>query len=217
MFTGLIQDMGTITAASRDGGPMRLTVAPDSISPSDLEHGESIAVSGPCLSVTSTSGETVSFDVGVESLQCSTAGQWRAGRRVHLERALRLGDRLGGHLVLGHVDGVGRVVHRVEEKGLIRLTVSLSKKIAPLVCEKGSIAVDGVSLTVNEVGREDFSVALIPETLERTTLGRLVRGDYVNLEADILARHLARMLAFHRGEDEESSLDLEFLARCGYL
>jgi riboflavin synthase len=218
MFTGLIQDMGNITAAETRGGPMRLTVEPLTLRTGDLVHGESIAVSGPCLTVVETTARTVSFDVGAETLARTTAGAWRPGRRVNLERALALGDRLGGHLVAGHVDGVGEVRERREADGVLHLGIGLPEAIAPLVCEKGSISVDGVSLTVNAATRDAFRVTLIPETLARTTLAALQVGDPVNLEADILARHLARMLAFAgAGKEGKSALDLEFLARHGYL
>lgn len=218
MFTGLIQDLGTVTSVGRGAGPMRLAVRPDSMRVEDLEPGESIAVSGPCLTVVDVSGGVVSFDVGAESLARTTVTSWRSGRRVNLERALRLGDRLGGHLVLGHVDDLGEVRERTVESGVLQLVITLSEEIAPLVCEKGSIAVDGVSLTVNDVWDDGFRITLIPETLERTTLGSLERGDSVNLEADILARHIARLLArAGQGGADEPSLDLEFLARSGYL
>ncbi len=222
MFTGLIQDVGTIISSARRGGPMRLSVRPDSLRAEELEIGESVAVSGPCLTVVGTSDGLVSFDVGAESLERTTVSRWKPGGRVNLERAMRLGDRLGGHLVLGHVDDVGKIRDRRKESGVLHLVVELPERLAPLVCEKGSISLDGVSLTVNEAGRDYFRVTLVPETIARTTLVGLRQGDLVNLEADILARHLARMLLVHWGWGEserfsKSPLDLEFLARSGYL
>ncbi len=218
MFTGLIQDLGIVTSSVERGGPIRLSIRPDSMDVGALEHGESIAVSGPCLTVVGVAGGAVSFDVGLETVERTTVSSWRPGRRVNLERALRLGDRLGGHLVLGHVDDVGKVLERQSRNGVLNLVISLPSRLCALVCEKGSIAVEGVSLTVNEIQQDSFRVTLVPETLDRTTLGSLDRGDEVNLEADIIARHLARLVGRLQPDSTTSSaLDLEFLARSGYL
>jgi riboflavin synthase len=141
-------------------------------------------------------GGVVAFDAVPETLSRTTVGTWRTGTRVNLERALALGDRLGGHLVQGHVDAVGEVLSRSAEGQGARLAISLPATIAPLVAEKGSIAVDGVSLTVASAGRDRFEVALIPETLARTTLGEARPGTKVNLEADVVARHVARLREF---------------------
>jgi riboflavin synthase len=177
-----------------------------------LALGESIACSGCCLTVAERGGGTVSFDAVPETLARTTLGSWRPGTRVNLERALALGDRLGGHLVQGHVDAVGEVLARAAEGQGVRLTLSLPVAIAPLVAEKGSIAVDGVSLTVARVGRDRLEVALIPETLVRTTLGEAAAGTRVNLEADVVARHVARLHEFAGA----GGLDLAALERWGY-
>jgi riboflavin synthase len=159
----------------------------------DLVLGESVACSGVCLTVVERGGGLVSFDAVPETLSRTTIGSWRPGSTVNLERALALSDRLGGHLVQGHVDAVGEVLSRAPEGQGARLAISLPASIAPLVAEKGSIAVDGVSLTVAVAGRDRFEVALIPETLVRTTLGEARPGTKVNLEADVVARHVARL------------------------
>lgn len=193
MFTGLVSDIGTVERLVPRQGGARLTLRPAALPVDALAPGESIACSGACLTVVERGGGLVTFDAVPETLARTTLGGWRAGTRVNLERALALGERLGGHLVLGHVDAVGEVLARVVEGQGARLTVSLPPAIAPLVAEKGSIAVDGVSLTVATAGRDRFEVALIPETLGRTTLGEAGPGTKVNLEADVLARHVARL------------------------
>ncbi len=213
MFTGLVQDIGTLVRVTPRGGVTRIAIEPGRIDPTALALGESVAAAGVCLTVVAVTERSYEADLGAETLARTTASSWRVGRRLNLERALALGDRLGGHLVLGHVDGVGTVRERRAEGGVLHLRVEMPESIAPLVCEKGSIAVDGVSLTVNAVDRTTFSVTLIPETLERTTLGTLGVGDAVNLEADILARQIARLVGFGA---TTGGLDLTFLARHGY-
>ena len=193
MFTGLVSDLGAVERLVPRQGGARLTLRPRSLPVDELALGESVACSGVCLTVVERGGGLVSFDAVPETLSRTTVGTWRPGALVNLERALALGDRLGGHLVQGHVDAVGEVLTRTAEGQGARLAISLPAVIAPLVAEKGSIAVDGVSLTVAAAGRDRFEVALIPETLARTTLGEARPGAKVNLEADVLARHVARL------------------------
>jgi riboflavin synthase len=209
MFTGLVADMGVVERITPRQGGARLTIRPRSIAADALAPGESVACSGVCLTVVERGGGVASFDAVPETLARTTVGSWAPGAAVNLERALAVGDRLGGHLVQGHVDAVGEVLSRVAEGQGARLAISLPASIAPLVAEKGSIAIDGVSLTVASVGRDRFEVALIPETLARTTLGAARPGTKVNLEADVLARHVARLREFAPlGEGD--------LARWGY-
>jgi len=196
MFTGLVADTGTVERVEPRSGGARLVLLPRSLPVDELALGESVSVSGACLTVVAAGKGRVAFDAVPETLSRTTIGSFRPGTRVNLERALRLADRLGGHLVLGHVDAVGTVTGRAPEGQGARLTVSLPAEIAPLVAEKGSIAVDGVSLTVARAHRDRFEVALIPETLERTTLGEAAVGTRVNLEADVVARHVARLREF---------------------
>jgi riboflavin synthase len=212
MFTGLVSDMGVVERIAPRQGGARLTLRPKALPVDALALGESVACSGACLTVVERGGGLVSFDAVPETLARTTIGAWRPGTAVNLERALALSDRLGGHLVQGHVDAVGAVVSRAAEGEGARLRVSLPPAIAPLVAEKGSIAVDGVSLTVAAVGRDWFEVALIPETLARTTLGAAAPGTPVNLEADVVARHVARLREFGAGPGVTEG----DLARWGY-
>lgn len=199
MFTGIIEERGRVVGweHTADGGA-RLTVeAP--IAASDARHGDSIAVSGVCLTVVDLAGSRFTADVMGETLAASAVADLAEGAEVNLERAAKIGDRLGGHIVQGHVDGVG-VLLQVRDEGSWRvLRFSLPDDLAPLVVAKGSIAVAGTSLTVSAVGSAEtewFEVGLIPETLTATTLGGLAAGDRVNLETDVLARHVQRLLAF---------------------
>jgi riboflavin synthase len=196
MFTGLISDIGVVERVTPRAGGVRLVIRPASLPVDELALGESVASSGACLTVVERGGGLMAFDAIPETLARTAMGSWRPGTRVNLERALRLSDRLGGHLVAGHVDGVGEVLDRRAEGQGARLTISLPATLAPLVAEKGSIAVDGVSLTVAAAGRDRFEVALIPETLARTTLGEATPGRVLNLEADLVARHVARLREF---------------------
>jgi riboflavin synthase len=196
MFTGLISDIGVVERITPRAGGVRLVIRPGSLPVEDLALGESVANSGACLTVVERGGGLVGFDAVPETLARTIIGGWRPGTRVNLERALRLSDRLGGHMVAGHVDAVGEVLARRPEGQGARLTISLPPALAPLVAEKGSVAIDGVSLTVASAGRDRFEVALIPETLARTTLGEAAPGRLVNLEADVVARHVARLREF---------------------
>lgn len=214
MFTGLVSDMGLVERLAPRQGGARLTIRPRVLRVDDLALGESVACSGACLTVVERGGGVVSFDAVPETLARTTLGSWRPGTKVNLERALALGDRLGGHLVQGHVDAVGEVLSRAAEGQGARLVVSLPPALAPLVAEKGSISVDGVSLTVAAAGRDRFEIALIPETLARTTLGDAVPGTKVNLEADVIARHVARLRELSGGG--AGGLGEGELARWGY-
>ncbi len=213
MFTGLVSDLGTVERVAPRQGGARIVVRPGALPVEELALGESVCCSGACLTVTERGQGLVAFDAVPETLARTTLGGWRPGDRVNLERALRLSDRLGGHLVAGHVDAVGEVLARAPEGQGARLTISLPEAIAPLVAEKGSVAVDGVSLTVARAGRDRFEVALIPETLARTTLGAAGPGTRVNLEADVVARHVARLVELGAAP---AGLDAAKLATWGY-
>lgn len=214
MFTGLITDIASVERVVPRQGGARLTLRPAAWDVSRLVLGESVACSGCCLTLAAVEGGAMAFDAVPESLSRTTIGSWRPGTRVNVERALALGDRLGGHLVAGHVDAVGEVLARAAEGEGARLTISLPGPIAPLVAEKGSIAIDGVSLTVARAGRDRFEIALIPETLARTTLGQASPGTKVNLEADVLARHVARLAEL--GLLSGGGVDAGKLASWGY-
>lgn len=208
MFTGIIEELGEVTAVDRTADAARVTVR-GPLAVSDARHGDSISVSGVCLTVIDKDAETFTADVMAETLAMSTLDGVRPGRRVNLERAAQVGDRLGGHIVQGHIDGTATVLSVADGSAWRVLRFSLDPEHAPLVARKGSIAIDGVSLTVSDVGggREDgwFEVSLIPETLAATTLGALTAGDRVNIETDILARHVERMLALEPRLTERSA------------
>jgi riboflavin synthase len=193
MFTGLIECLGTVREASPRAGACRIGIA-SPMPAGSLARGESIAVDGVCLTVTRTAGDRFWVDAVEETLSRTTLARVRPGARVNLERALRVGDRLGGHWVQGHVDAVAAVVGVTRSGHDHRLRVGLPAAIAPLIAEKGSVALNGVSLTVSGLAADGFEVALVPETLSRTNLGGARVGDLLNVEADVLARYLGRML-----------------------
>lgn len=198
MFTGIISELGTITDIVERGDSVVVTVqAPRAVS--EAQHGESIAVSGVCLTVTGTHDGTFTADVMGQTVAVTNRQQWKPGRAVNIESAMAVGDKLGGHIVQGHVDDIATVTAITDHEPWRVIRFSLGLAHAPLVVDKGSIAVDGVSLTVSTVGRDWFEVSLIPETLSATTLGRLAVGDHVNIETDILARHVARLNSFTSG------------------
>ena len=196
MFTGIITDIGTVVAVEQRAD-LRVTVA-TSYDTAAIALGASIACSGVCLTVVDRDAGTFAVDVSGETLRHSAAAQWTIGARLNLERALKVGDELGGHIVTGHVDAVGTVAGVDPEGGSIRLTIDAPPSVAPYIAAKGSVGVSGVSLTVNGVTDRDdggvrFDLNIIPHTAEWTTLGTLATGDAVNLEIDVLARYLGRM------------------------
>jgi len=193
MFSGIIADVGIITRAENRDGGLRLSVATEALGMDDVQIGDSIAVNGVCLTVVKLDGHTFTVDVSRETLNC-TVGLERQGGHVNLEKALRLSDRLGGHLVSGHVDGVGEVVAFNDIGESWRLAVRAPQKLAKYIATKGSITINGVSLTVNHVAGSEFDVNLIPHTLEATTLNELKAGSKVNLEIDLIARYVERMM-----------------------
>jgi riboflavin synthase len=200
MFTGIIEELGEVTAWQPSGDAARITVrAP--LAASDARHGDSISVGGVCLTVVDQGPDWFTADVMAESIAMSTLGTVSVGDRVNIERAAQVGDRLGGHIVQGHIDGTSTVLAVTPGSAWRVLRFSLAPELAPLVANKGSIAIDGISLTVSAVGTSDggdwFEVSLIPETLAATTLGAAVVGDSVNIETDILARHVARLQQFN--------------------
>ena len=207
MFTGIVEARGLITAIEPHGAPgsgdLRMRVGWPGIEPGTLEVGESIAVSGVCLTVVTPDAEGFWVDVSSETLSCTTLGTADAGTEVNLERALRLSTPLGGHLVSGHVDGVGRLTDRSEAARSVRMRFEASAELERYIAVKGSICVDGVSLTVNEVRDHAFEVNIVPHTLEVTTLGSLEAGRAVNLEVDLVARYLERLL--HAGAPDPGS------------
>lgn len=201
MFTGIVEAVGSIAGIDNRGDDARLIIDTDRLDPADMAIGDSLAVSGVCLSLISKSSHQVEVDVSAETLRCTTLGELHAGSQVNLERALQLSDRLGGHLVSGHVDGVGTVVSCDPAGESLCVSIQAPPELSRYIAAKGSICVDGVSLTVNSVAGGEFSVNLIPHTRTVTTLGALERGRTVNLEVDMIARYLERLIGDRRLTD----------------
>jgi len=212
MFTGLVELKGHLARRSRRGPGYRLFVE---ASLGALTLGESISVSGACLTVVSSDGRGFEADVSLESAERTTLGQLAIGASVNLERALKVGDRLGGHLVSGHVDAVGKVLQIAPAGEAQRVTIGFPAQLARFIAEKGSITLDGVSLTVNAVSDSELSVMVIPHTLAVTTLGELKPGAPINLEVDTLARYAVRFLEVSAGNHGEASLK-DALQKAGY-
>ena len=213
MFTGLVEEVGSIRSIVPESTGVRVTVQAEVVA-GDAKIGDSIAVSGCCLTVVEVAGATFSAQAGTETLARTTLGGWQTGRRVNLERALSPTSRLGGHFVQGHVDGVGRGRSATPEGDTVRWRFSLPEGLDHLVVEKGSIAVDGISLTVTGESQGEFEVAVIPHTMAHTNLGTLRPGDGVNLEMDILAKYVHRMVTRMAGK--KSGLTEDFLREQGF-
>ena len=210
MFTGIVKALGRIEAMTPAGGDMRLKVTADGLPWADYEPGESIAVNGVCLTAVELYGNGFSTDVSLETLGVTALGQLNAGDPVNLEPALSMSDRLGGHLVSGHVDCVATLCGRRDDARSIRLEFELPAEYARYVAKKGSICIDGVSLTINSVKSNRFTVNIIPHTAEVTIIGGYGNGRSVNIEVDLLARYLERLLG------KDVGLDIETLREHGY-
>lgn len=193
MFTGLVEATGRVAALIAQGGDVRLRIDSDTLGFDDVLLGDSIAVNGICLTVVTFDAQGFEADVSTETLSRTTLGSWTVGRRINLEKSLRFGDRVGGHLVSGHVDGIGRAVSIEADARATRWRFAVPRTLSRFIAEKGSVAVDGVSLTVNAVADEHFEVALIPHTQTVTAFSDTGVGSDVNLEVDLLARYLDRL------------------------
>lgn len=193
MFTGIVQAVGEVRAITPRGGDVELLIAAGTLGLEGVAIGDSISVSGCCLTVTRLTAESFAADASLETLQVTTLGGWRPGQRVNLEKALRAGEPLGGHYVTGHVDGVATVVGSASDARSLRVEFEVPGPLARYVARKGSVCIDGVSLTVNDATQSRFGVNLIPHTLEATTLGGFRPGTQVNVEVDIIARYLERL------------------------
>lgn len=211
MFTGIIKAKGTIKAMDKRGGDVRLSVRSDGLPWSDYEVGESIAVNGVCLTAVALHEDGFDTDVSVETLDVTALGGLSTGSAVNLEPAISLGERLGGHLVSGHVDCTGQVVSREADARSTRLSIEIPKDYARYVAKKGSVCIDGVSLTVNEVSDNTFDLNIIPHTSEVTIIDDYAAGTVVNVEVDLLARYLERLL-----DKDGNGISLEFLKAHGY-
>jgi riboflavin synthase len=211
MFTGLIEDIGVIKSNHATGAGKRIIIETN-LPTDEIKLGDSIAVDGVCLTVVTIEAKKLSFDVSQESLMRSTLGDKKVSDEVHLERALRLSDRLGGHMVQGHVDAVGQITKLTPRGEATQVDFSCTTKVGRYLIEKGSIAVDGVSLTVNERGPERFSVVLIPHTIQKTRIVQKGVGGKVNLETDLVAKYVERLLS----NTQQDGLTLGFLQEHGF-
>jgi len=194
MFTGIVEDLGEVTGLKRKAKDVVFTFRVGNIKLSEVILGDSISVNGTCLTVTSLSKKTFTVDASHETLSKTNLGKLKVGKRVNLERALKAGDKLGGHIVNGHVDGVGKVQSRTKKGESFEFRFSVPKKLSKYIVEKGSVAIDGVSLTVNRVKGNEFIVNIIPYTQEATTFGSLRKGSSVNIECDIIGKYVEKFV-----------------------
>ena len=215
MFTGIIQSLGEIQGIESKGKDACFSIGLGKLPVEEIKIGDSIAVNGVCLTVVRLSGNTFFADVSNETLSCTTLKELRCATRVNLELALTPTTRLGGHLVSGHVDGVGAILVRREDQRSVRFKISMPKSLARYIAAKGSICVDGISLTVNQVQPDAFEVNIVPHTLAETNLGTAVVGRRVNLEVDLIARYLERLLAAR--DQSSDQIDLETLEKAGFF
>ncbi len=217
MFTGIIQAVGTIAAIQRQGGDARLRLDTATLPLSGVQPGDSIAVNGVCLTAVELEVNGFVSDVSGETLACTTLGSFYSGQRVNLEKALTLGTPLGGHLVSGHVDGVGEILERRQDARSVRFRIRLPATLSRYVAAKGSICLDGASLTVNSVAGDEFEINLVPHTLAVTTLSDWRAGQRINVEVDLVARYLERLALKVSPDSVADSINREFLATHGFL
>jgi riboflavin synthase len=218
MFTGIIQAVGSIAASEPRGGDVRLHVRTGKLDLSDVEPGDSIAVNGVCLTAVALPGDGFVADVSRETLSLTTLGGLSKGSPVNLEKALTLATRLGGHLVAGHVDGIGRVVERSDDARSVRFVLEAPAELARYIAHKGSICVDGTSLTVNDVSGARFELNIVPHTLQETIMDGYSAGTRVNLEVDLIARYLERLvLGDAAAEDNAGGITEDLLRRAGFV
>ena len=217
MFTGIIQSVGKIASLEAKGGDARVRIETGKLDMSGVNIGDSIAVSGVCLTAVEHTAAWFSADISNETLSRTTLGRLHVGDTVNLEKALTLATPLGGHLMSGHVDGVGEIVSRREQGRSVQFRAKAPDSLARYIAEKGSICMDGVSLTVNAVHGAEFEVNIVPHTLEETTLGGIVLGSEINLEVDILARYLERLMLGERAAQSGLVITREFLVQYGFI
>lgn len=216
MFTGIVEELGTIKSMARGVKSIKLTVEAHLVL-EDVNIGDSIAVNGICLTVTEFAGHQFTVDVMAETLDRTNLGQLKAGNRVNLERALRLSDRLGGHIVSGHIDGVGTIISQEKVDIALLTEIKAPPEVLKYVVRKGSVAIDGISLTVVDYTKETFTVSLIPHTAKLTTLGFKKTGDRVNLEGDVLVKYLERLTEWKQKDGVKPEITMELLAGNGFI
>ncbi len=214
MFTGIIETVGQVRAARRTGGDVRIVIAAEHFLNHDIAIGDSVACNGVCLTVIERNGADLSFDVSIESINHSLIGDWQEGAMVNLELALQPQSRLGGHLVSGHVDGLAELVELKEDARSWRMKFKAPKQLKKYIAQKGSITINGISLTVNNVADQYFEINVIPHTFEVTTLGDIKVGHRVHIEVDLIARYLERLLI--GDSTSKGDLSYSFLAEHGF-
>lgn len=222
MFTGIIEDVGVIEALVPSGEDIRLSIQTNKLDMSDVSLGDSIANNGVCLTVVAMSKHGFSADVSHETIKRTGFANYQAGSKVNLEKALQANSRLGGHIVSGHVDGVGEVLSITQVGRYVEIWVKAPDELAKYLAEKGSVTMDGVSLTVNQVDGAKFLLTLIPHSLQETIIGLYQVGTKVNLEVDVIARYLERLMlgdkaAYHSADNDKKDISMAFLAENGYL
>jgi riboflavin synthase len=216
VFTGIIEGLGTVKGISHTSGGVRMDIQSD-FPLDNIRVGDSISISGACLTVVQFENNTFRVDVAPETLSKTTLGQIKVGSRVNLERALRLGDRLDGHLVTGHVDGIGKVEAKRPAGNALLFAFGVSADLSRYIVKKGSVAVDGISLTVNACHRRGFEVSIIPHTAAMTTLGLKNVGEAVNIETDMIAKYIERFTQQAQGPRKRASIDETMLAKAGFM
>ncbi len=212
MFTGIIEDIGVIANINKMAGRWEISLK-TALPPATIKEGDSISVDGVCLTVTKLSNNTFSVDASLETLRLTTLKDKRAGQRVNLERAMSAENRFGGHLVTGHIDGVGSIIEKKKEGDSTQLVIEVSPSLSRYIVGKGSIAIDGISLTVNEQRDNIFSVNIIPYTVSRTTIGEKNLRDAINIETDIIGKYVESFIT----KNKSKSIDMDFLYRHGYV
>jgi riboflavin synthase len=214
MFTGIIEDKGKVLGVEYRGQEKRLTIGlPPYLT--EVQLGDSINVNGVCLTIVRNKEQVIELDLSQETLERTILGELREGDQINLERALKLTDRLGGHIVTGHIDGIGLIVEKRKERDFFQLRIRIPESVSRYVVQKGSIAIDGISLTVNEYEGGEIQITLIPYTIEKTTLMDKKVGDRVNVEADILGKYVEKL--FGRGDRKSGNMDLFFLKEHGFI
>ncbi len=213
MFTGIIAAIGKVKAVQSKGGDLCLQVATEQLDLSDVSLGDSVAINGVCLTVVDMGSATLNFDVSRESLECTSLGNVESGSEINLEKALAVGDRLGGHFVSGHVDGLGKLLSKQESARSVQFRIEVPAGLERYIAEKGSICIDGVSLTVNEAADNWFEVNIIPHTLQETIMNNYHIGTQVNLEVDLIARYLERLLPLQ----QDTNITKKTLLKHGFM
>ncbi|MDD7795221.1 riboflavin synthase [Clostridium sp. 'White wine YQ'] len=217
MFTGIVEEIGFVESIEKSGDGARIKIRAKKVL-EDSKRGDSISTNGVCLTVTDFWSDGYYSDVMAETMRRSNLGECKTGSKVNLERALKASDRLGGHIVSGHIDGVGIITSNEKESNAVWVTIKAPKEILKYIVEKGSIAIDGISLTVAYVDNEVFKVSIIPHTGEETTLLNKKKGHYVNLECDVIGKYVEKLLGINKGKEEKkkSSISMEFLMENGF-